>query len=207
METIKNIFCVGRNYVEHVKELQNQQPSEPVIFNKPTHALVKADGNSIKLPSNKGEVHHEVELVVKLAQDYDPNKNIDQLIDEMAIGLDLTLREVQQQLKDKQYPWLLSKGFPNAAIISEFIKFPGIQGCGAHHFALMINEKVVQEGNIKQMIFDLPTLIHFIGQNLGLKKSDIIYTGTPAGVGALKDKDQLSLMWGEQELGKCMILM
>src|SRR5690625_405629 len=99
MYTIRNIYCVGRNYIEHVKELQNKVPDKPVIFNKPTHSLVKADGAVINLPNNKGEIHYEAELVIKIAEDYASEKTVDELIDEMAIGLDLTLRDVQQELK------------------------------------------------------------------------------------------------------------
>lgn len=205
MNTIRNIYCVGRNYVEHVKELQNKIPDKPVIFSKTTHSLVKADGSLIELPNNKGEVHYEVELVVKMGEDYAPEKAVDQLIDEMAIGLDLTLRDVQQELKEQGYPWLLSKGFPNSAIISEFIDFPGVDECKKQNFSLRINDKIVQEGNIAQMIFDMESLLRFIGDNLGLGKGDIIFTGTPSGVGPLNNKDHLSLRWGQQELGSCTI--
>ncbi|MEI3605135.1 fumarylacetoacetate hydrolase family protein [Pseudogracilibacillus sp. SE30717A] len=206
MDTIRNIYCVGRNYVEHVKELKNKIPDQPVIFTKPTHALVKADGATIQLPKHQGEVHYEAELVIKIAEDYTPEKTVDQLVDEMAIGLDLTLRDVQQKLKEKGYPWLLSKGFRNSAIISEFIRFPGVDQCKKQNFALLINDEVVQEENITKMIFDLETLLHFIGKKLGLGKGDIIFTGTPSGVGALKHNDQLSLKWSQQELGTCVIV-
>lgn len=205
MDRVRNIYCVGRNYVKHVKELQNKVPDKPVIFNKPTHAIVEADGVTINLPNDKGEVHYEVELVIKIGEDYAPEKTVDQLVDEMAIGLDLTLREVQQELKEQGYPWLLSKGFPKSAIISKFISFPGLEECTKQNFSLIINEKMVQEGNVTQMIFDLSTLIRYIGDNFGIKQGDIIFTGTPPGVGPLKNKDHLSLKWGQRELGNCMI--
>lgn len=205
METIKNIYCVGRNYIEHVKELQNQIPDSPVIFSKPTHALTRADGSTIHLPDDKGDVHYEAELVIHIADSYSSEKTVDEMVDKMALGLDLTLRDVQQQLKDQSYPWLLSKGFTNSAIISEFIPFPGVEQCTEENFSLLINEKLVQEGNISQMMFDLQTLIHFIGKNLGLHKGDIIFTGTPSGVGPLKNDDKLSLQWGQQQLGSCTV--
>ncbi len=205
MEIVRNIYCVGRNYVEHIKELQNKIPDQPVIFNKPTHAIVMANGSQIQLPNDQGDVHYEAELVIKMGADYSPGNKVDQLVDEMAIGLDLTLRDVQQKLKDQGYPWLLSKGFRNSAIISKFIRFPGVEPCKKENFSLLINNEVVQEGNINQMIFSLEKLLHFIGNNLGLKKGDIIFTGTPSGVGPLKNNDQLVLKWGKEELGNCVI--
>jgi len=205
MNTIKNIYCVGRNYVEHIRELNNQVPESPVIFNKPTHAVVKANQHTIELPTNQGAIHYEVELVIKLANDYTPEASIHYLIHEMTVGVDLTLRDLQQNLKDKGYPWLLSKGFINSAILGEFIPFPDQMDLRKENFSLLINDSKVQEGNISQMIFDLETLIHFIGSNLGLKKGDIIFTGTPSGVNALHNNDELALYWGTQNLGACTI--
>lgn len=205
MDDVKNIYCVGRNYVEHVKELKNKIPDDPVIFSKPTHALTKADGSTIVLPSDKGNIHYEVELVVHIAEKYSPEKTVDQMIDKMAVGLDLTLRDVQQKLKEEGYPWLLSKGFHNAAIITDFIPFPGEEKCAEENFSLSINDRVVQEGNISLMMFDLQTQLHYIGQNLGLDRGDIIFTGTPSGVGPLQHHDELSLFWGNEQLGSCTI--
>lgn len=205
MDSIKNIFCVGRNFVEHVHELKNVVPDAPVIFSKPTHAITKADGKIIELPSDKGVIHYEAELVVKLVTDYVPGATVDALIGEMTIGLDLTMREVQQRLKDKGYPWLLSKGFPHSAILGDFIKFPGLEACKEENFSLLINDNKVQEGNIQQMIFNLETLILFIGENIGLRQGDIIFTGTPSGVGVLKNDDYLTLKWGTEEVGDCTV--
>ena len=205
MDEIKNIYCIGRNYVEHVHELGNIVPTSPVVFNKPTHAIVEANGQEIDLPSDKGEVHFEAELVIKMGQDNNPELPVQDLISEMTIGLDLTLRDVQSALKEKQHPWLLSKGFPNAAIIGKFIPFPGIEPCAKKDFRLFINDSLRQKGNIQHMIFPIGHLIRFIGENLGLKKGDIIFTGTPEGVGPLQDGDILSLLWEEEELGTCIV--
>jgi|SRR5699024_7518812 len=205
MNTINNIYCVGRNYVEHIKELNNIVPESPVIFNKPTNALIKANNNTIELPANKGTIHYEAELVIKLAKDYNPEESIDNLIHEMTVGLDLTLRDLQQNLKDKGYPWLLSKGFINSAILGEFIPFHNQKETKKKNFSLLVNNSRVQEGNISQMIFDLESLIHFVGSNLGLKKGDILFTGTPPGVNALHDDDKLELYWGTQKLGSCKV--
>lgn len=205
MNAVKNIYCVGRNYVEHVKELQNKIPDHPVIFSKPTHALVKADGSTIQLPNDKGDIHYEAELVIHINEEYTPEKTVEQLVDKMALGIDLTLRDVQQQLKNEGYPWLLSKGFPNSAIITDFIPFPGVTQCTEKDFTLEINDAVVQVGNVSQMMFSIHTLIKYIGTNLGLNKGDIIFTGTPSGVGPLKDNDHLTLKWGDEILGHCTV--
>lgn len=205
MNAVKNIYCVGRNYVEHVKELQNKIPDHPVIFSKPTHALVKADGSTIQLPNDKGDIHYEAELVIHINEEYTPEKTVEQLVDKMALGIDLTLRDVQQQLKNEGYPWLLSKGFPNSAIITDFIPFPGVTQCTEKDFTLEINDAVVQVGNVSQMMFSIHTLIKYIGTNLGLNKGDIIFTGTPSGVGPLRDNDRLTLKWGDEILGHCTV--
>lgn len=205
MDAVKNIYCVGRNYVEHVKELKNKIPDHPVIFSKPTHALIKADGSTIHLPNDQGDIHYEVELVIHIKERYTPNKTVEQLVDKMAIGIDLTLRDVQQKLKDQGYPWLLSKGFLNSAIITNFIPFPGLEQCTEKNFSLEINDKVVQEGNVSQMMFSIHTLIRYIGMNLGLNQGDIIFTGTPSGVGPLKHDDRLALKWGDELLGQCTV--
>lgn len=111
MNTIQNIYCVGRNYVEHIKELNNQVPEKPIIFNKPTHALIQANHNIIELPANKGDIHYEAELVIKIANNYTPGASINHLIKEMTIGLDLTLRDIQQDLKKKDIHGYYPKAF------------------------------------------------------------------------------------------------
>lgn len=205
MLNIHNIYCIGRNYVEHVKELNNKLPEKPIVFSKPTHSLVQVDGDEIAIPKDKGEVHYEVELVVQLKEDYDETKSVDELIDTLYMGLDLTLRDVQQELKDNGYPWLIAKGFKNSAILSSSVPFPGDKSLKQIPFSLQINGKTVQKGKAEQMMFDLQTQIHYIGQNLGLKAGDIIYTGTPSGVGALKNGDTLSMYFNGEELGSCVI--
>lgn len=201
MQTIKNIYCIGRNYVEHVHELGNVVPDQPVVFSKPTHALIEANNNSIELPLDKGDIHYEAELVLKIGRDYDSNITVDEIVSQMTVGLDLTLRDVQSELKEKEHPWLLAKGFHQAAVLGQFIPFLGEEKCKQTKFSLYINDKCVQIGDINKMIFPLQSLITFIGENLGLKKGDIIYTGTPEGVGPLKWKDHIKMVWGEQVLG------
>lgn len=205
MQTIKNIYCIGRNYVEHVHELGNVVPEEPVVFNKPTHAIAMANGDIIKLPSNRGEVHYEAELVLKIGAHYVPGITVDEIVSEMTVGLDLTLRDEQSKLKERAHPWLLSKGFPSSAVLGEFISFPCEKVCKETEFTLSINDKQVQKGNINKMIFPLQLMIDFIGKNLGLKRGDIIFTGTPEGVGALRQDDALVMKWGEQVMGSLQV--
>ncbi|MFD2209658.1 fumarylacetoacetate hydrolase family protein [Virgibacillus halophilus] len=203
----QNIFCIGRNYEKHIKELHNQRSDKPVVFSKPTHALAAADGQSIALPSGQGAVHYETELVIKMGRDFEPEMQVDDLVDEMAIGLDLTLRDVQQKLKENGHPWLLAKGFPQSAIISDFFSFPGVEQCNEKTFSLLLNGIKVQEGCIRDMIFDLDEQIRYIASHFGLKAGDIIFTGTPAGVGPLSDGDQLVFLWDDTEVGSCIIVL
>jgi 2-keto-4-pentenoate hydratase/2-oxohepta-3-ene-1,7-dioic acid hydratase in catechol pathway len=205
METIRNIYCVGRNYVLHAQELKNEVPTSPMLFSKPTHALVDADGKEVTLPGDRGSVHFETELVIRIGKSYEKGMKVDELVDGVAVGLDLTLRDVQDVLKKKGHPWLLAKGFPNSAILSRFIDFPGVEECKKIDFALIKNGEQAQIGNIKNMIFDLQTIIDFTAQNFGLAKGDIIFTGTPQGVGPVSDGDQLSLMFDEEILGSCTV--
>ncbi|KJS20726.1 MAG: fumarylacetoacetate hydrolase [Clostridiaceae bacterium BRH_c20a] len=203
MTPIKNIYCVGRNYVLHAKELNNKVPTSPFLFLKPTHALVEANGQDIILPANQGSVHYEAELVLRIGKPYEKGIKVDELVNSMAIGIDLTLRDVQDELKEKGYPWLLAKGFQNSAVLSKFIDFPGIEKCEQEDFALIKNGEQVQLGNIKNMIFDPQTIVDFTADHFGLGVGDIIFTGTPEGVGKVHDGDQISLLFGGEILGTC----
>ncbi|MFM1651944.1 fumarylacetoacetate hydrolase family protein [Brevibacillus sp. B_LB10_24] len=205
MENCRNIFCVGRNYRLHAEELGNEVPTSPFLFSKPTHALVLADGREIVLPAGRGEIHHEVEVVVHIARPYEPGMNVADVVDRMALGIDFTLRDVQSELKKKGHPWLLAKGFPNSAAITQSWEFPGLEASLETSFSLLKNGQQVQHGKMRDMLFDLPTIIQFAGQHFGLGAGDIIYTGTPAGVGPVADGDELSLIWDEQVAGECLI--
>lgn len=201
MNSVRNIYCVGRNYALHATEMGNEVPKSPMIFSKPTHALTVADGKKLRLPSGLGEIHYEAELVIYIGHKYQSGMKTDQLITKMGLGLDLTLRELQSQLKQKGHPWLLSKGFPNSAVITRWVDFPGEEAIRKIDFSLIKNGERVQQGNLQEMIFDLQTIIDFCAERLGLGEGDIIYTGTPAGVGKLENGDQLQLVWGEEVLG------
>lgn len=202
---IRNIFCIGRNYVAHAEELENDVPTEPLIFTKPTNALVEANGQPLHFPGNKGEIHYEAELVLKMGRDYDPALAVDEMVSEMTIGLDLTLRDLQSKLKAQGHPWTVAKGFPNAAVIGTFIPFPGEKACRQTTYTLHKNDAIAQTGDINKMIFPFAEQIAYIGTHIGLRQNDIIFTGTPEGVGPLKHGDKLTLDWDDSTLGTCTI--
>jgi len=205
MKSIKNIYCIGRNYVLHAKELNNEVPTSPFLFSKPTHSIVEANGQEVTLPGDQGAVHYEVELVIRMGKDYKPGMKVDELVDSMALGIDFTLRDVQTEMKKKALPWLIAKGFPNSALITKFIGFPGEEECKKVDFALIKNGEQVQLGNISNLLFDLQTIIDFTAKHFGLGEGDILFTGTPEGVGRINDGDQLSLLWGKEVLGESKI--
>lgn len=205
IDHIRNIYCIGRNYRAHAAELGNEVPKQPMLFGKPTHALVPMDGREIALPSGRGEIHHEAEIVIHIAKPYTPGSEPDELIGEMALGLDLTLRDVQSELKAKGHPWLAAKGFLRSAPITGFRPFPGVRALADRDFVLLKNGQPVQRGNASRMIFDLRRIIDFTAAHFGLGRGDVIFTGTPEGVGPVADGDRLQLFWGEEEWGSCRV--
>ncbi|GED66800.1 fumarylacetoacetate hydrolase [Brevibacillus reuszeri] len=202
MERIRNIYCVGRNYRLHAAELGNDVPTRPMIFDKPTHALAEAVGNEIELPGTRGELHYEAELVLHIARPYEAGVTLEQMVDKIALGIDFTLRDVQSELKKAGHPWLLAKGFKNSAILTSFHAFPGVDALQNTEFSLLKNGEQVQCGKINDVIFDLMTIITYISDHFGLDQGDIIYTGTPAGVGPIADGDVMTLVWGEENWGQ-----
>lgn len=200
-QSIRNIYCVGRNYGLHAAELGNSVPDEPMIFTKPTHALTRMDGSVIELPAGRGEVHYEAELVLHIGRNYYPGNTVDELVDRMALGIDFTLRDVQSVIKQKGYPWLPAKGFLRSAAVTPFVPFPGFEEVKRVEFSLVRNGQEAQRGNLNDMIFDLQVIIDYIAQHYGLGEGDLIYTGTPAGVAAVQDGDRFELVWGEETLG------
>ncbi|PZE20985.1 fumarylacetoacetate hydrolase family protein [Paenibacillus xerothermodurans] len=201
MLSVRNIYCVGRNYALHAAELGNDIPKQPMIFLKPTHALLPMEGQAIQLPGDQGEVHFEAELVIHVSRPYEEGSTVDELVDKMALGIDLTLRDVQSVIKKKGTPWLPAKGFLNSAPITKFRPFPGFEAIKQAQFSLFRNGEEAQHGKVKDMIFDLQVIIEFIAKNYGLDAGDIIFTGTPAGVAAVHSGDRLELRWGEESAG------
>lgn len=196
---VSNIFCIGRNYSEHVKELHNAKPEEPVVFMKPTSALVQA-GENIILPAYSQDVHHECELVIYIKEDV-KDVGEDTALDFVggyAIGLDLTARDVQSKLKEKGLPWEKAKGFPTAACISSFITADKINDIQQQDFYLKVNGQIRQRGYSGDMMFTCCQIISYLSRVYGLQAGDMIYTGTPAGVAAIKSGDELELIWPEK---------
>lgn len=202
---IRNIYCIGRNYKLHALELGNEVPDEPLVFTKPSHAVVPMNGNVIELPGDVGEVHFELEIVLHIGRDYEQGIDTDQLIDGMTLGLDLTLRDVQSKLKAKGQPWLAAKGFKGSAALSNWFAYPGEAKLAQNEFALVRSGEEAQRGNSRDMLFPVSELIHHVGTNFGLSAGDIIYTGTPAGVAALRDGDAIEVFWADEIVGSCTI--
>ncbi|MBA4601944.1 fumarylacetoacetate hydrolase family protein [Thermoactinomyces mirandus] len=205
METIRNIYCIGRNYRLHAEELGNEVPHFPLVFLKPTRSVVKANGQEIILPGDCGQVHYEMEWILYISQSKPAGTSVDQVVGQMALGIDFTLRDVQSELKKKGHPWLLAKGFRNSAAITRFRPFPGFEKCLTKSFSLFKNGERVQLGKISDMLFSPQQLIDYCAEHFGLGEGDVIFTGTPAGVGKVKDHDHLELYWEDEKMGECFI--
>lgn len=205
MEQIQNVYCVGRNYRLHAVELGNTVPESPMIFMKPTHAIVPMNGKTINLPGSQGIIHYEAELVIRIGEAYRLDIKADEIIDAFALGIDFTLREVQKELKEKQHPWLKAKGFRASAPLTPFKKIKNMNELAAEEFCLLLNGVEKQRGHISKMIYNIQTLVDSIGSHYGLAKGDVIFTGTPAGVGQVHHDDTMELYWGDQLYGKCRI--
>lgn len=199
--TIRNVYCVGRNYKLHAAELGNEVPASPMLFMKPTHAVVQLDGHPVRLPGASGSVHYEAELVVLIGKEYEPGMKADDLIVGFTVGLDLTLRDVQDKLKAKGQPWLAAKGFRSSAPIGRWLAFPGEAVLSEADFGLRMNGREAQRGNVRDMVFGLQQLVDFTGTHYGLGPGDVLFTGTPQGVGALQDGDTLEVRWNEAAVG------
>lgn len=195
---VNNIFCIGRNYVDHIAELKNETPTEPVVFMKPNNSIV-LNGSTLKLPEYSQSIHYECELVLLIGQDLDADWNGADLsaISGYGIGLDLTARDVQNRLKEKGLPWTKAKGFRGAACLSDFIAPAKIADSQHILFSLTINDELRQSGNTAHMIYPLAAILKELAHSYGLRTGDVVFTGTPAGVGQLHSGDQLVLKLGE----------
>ena len=202
---IRNIYCIGRNYRLHALELGNEVPEEPLVFTKPSHAVVPMNGNVVELPGNVGEVHFELEIVLRIGRAYEPGIDTELCIDSMALGLDLTLRDVQSKLKAKGQPWLAAKGFKGSAPLGEWLPYPGAAALEENEFVLLRGGEEAQRGQASDMLFNVAELIKYVGEHYGLGEGDILYTGTPAGVAALQDGDQLHALWAGNTVGSCSV--
>lgn len=187
------IICVGRNYAEHIAELNNQTPDSPVIFLKPETAQIRL-GDDFYYPDFSKDVHYEVELVVKIDK---VGKNIEEKFahkyySEIGIGIDFTARDLQSELKAKGLPWELAKAFNGSAPVSEFVPVSDFADVQDINFSLDVNDETRQNGNSSMMIYRINYLISFASRFFMLKKGDLIFTGTPKGVGPVKVGDKLT---------------
>lgn len=207
---VGNVYCIGRNYALHAKEMGSEAPASPIVFLKPTHAVLPLS-DTLVLPADAGEVHFETEIVLRVGKPYKSGMSADrlteELIDAMTIGIDLTLRDVQSELKKKGLPWLAAKGFRHSAPVGPWMTFPGLQAAESTEFALRKNGDIAQRGFASDMIFPFGTLLRHLGETYGLDAGDIVFTGTPEGVGALRDGDALELVWDGQAIGGCVVQM
>lgn len=184
------IICIGRNYVEHAKELGNEIPDKPVIFMKPDTAVLK--GNDFYIPEFSNDVHYELEVVLRISKGgkYIQKENASKHYDEIGLGIDFTARDLQSELKSKGLPWELAKGFDGSAVVSDFFKKENYD-LNNLNFSLLKNKENVQDGNTKNMMFGFDDIIEFVSQYFTLRVGDLIFTGTPAGVGKVSENDVL----------------
>jgi acylpyruvate hydrolase len=191
---VPRIFCIGRNYVEHARELSNVVPTKPVVFIKPATCLVKP-GEKIHFPKHGKELHHEVEIVVKVGKEGRVRNEKEALsfISAITIGLDLTLRDVQEELKKKGLPWEIAKAFDQSAPLGDFISYDRTLDLQNISFGCKVNGIERQRGNSGKMIFSIERLLAELSRIWLLYPGDLIYTGTPSGVGALKIGDTVEI--------------
>lgn len=205
--SVGKIVCVGRNYAEHAKELGNKVPDKPVLFLKPPSAMIYSGGEIIH-PDYGNELHHEVELVLLIG---DNVKNADKVKAEKTIigygvGLDMTLRDVQNELKKKGNPWTLAKCFDTSAVISDFILKKDYQLKSEERLELKLNGVVRQSDILKNMIFSPAEIVEYISSVMTLEKGDIIFTGTPSGVSKVVRGDKLEAKLGEVAQLVCIVV-
>lgn len=186
------LICIGRNYTDHIKELANERPTEPVIFLKPDTAILLKN-QPFFIPDFSNDVHHEVEILVKINKvgKFIDKKFAHKYYDQIGLGIDFTARDLQNELKAKGLPWEKAKAFDGAAVIGNWlpkIDFPDLNNI---NFSLKSNEIIVQQGNTRQMLWKIDELIEYISKYFTLKIGDIIFTGTPSGVAKVNPNDKL----------------
>lgn len=195
------IIAIGRNYAEHIEELNNERPSAPVVFMKPDTAVLK---NNMPFfhPDFSNNIHHEVELVLKINKEgkYIKKEFAHRYFDEIGVGIDFTARDLQDQCKAKGLPWEIAKGFNGSAPVGEFLSVSEFKDFNDINFHLLINGEQRQKGNTAMMLFDFGVIIEYISQFFTLKKGDLIFTGTPAGVGKVNIGDRLEAFIEDQKL-------
>lgn len=200
---VRNIYCIGRNYASHAKELGNKVPKIPLVFLKPLGTICY-DGTEITLPKQSNDVHFEAEIVIainKSGKNISPG-NVEDHIGGIGVGIDFTARDIQAISKKQGQPWTIAKGFDNFAPISAFNELKNDQNLSDIDIKLFHNGFVKQHGNSSEMIFPIPNLVTFLSQLFTLHPGDLIFTGTPEGVGKVTSGDELEVLLnnGEQSL-------
>lgn len=195
------IICIGRNYAAHIEELKNEKPGKPVVFLKPDTALLKG-GAPFYYPDFSQNIHHELELVLKISKEgkYIQPQFAHRYFDQIGLGIDFTARDLQDQCKAKGLPWEIAKAFNGSAPVGDFKSVADIADMKDIDFHLEINGELKQKGNTSLMLFDFATIISYVSQFFTLKKGDLIYTGTPAGVGPVKMGDRLVGFIGTEKM-------
>ena len=195
------IICIGRNYTNHIEELQNERPTEPVVFMKPDSAVLLKQ-HPFVVPEFSEDVHHEIEIIVKISKvgKYIEPKFAHKYYDEISVGIDFTARDLQDKLKAKGLPWEKAKAFDGSAVIGEFLPKNQFSSLENITFELTNNSKTVQMSNSGLMLWKIDELISYVSQFFTLKIGDIIFTGTPEGVAAVKPDDVLEGFLEGQQL-------
>src|SRR5687767_7938289 len=194
------IICVGRNYAEHAKELNNAVPTKPVIFMKPATALLK-DNKPFYVPDFSQEMHYETELVLRIAKN---GKSIQEkfatsYIDAMTVGIDFTARDLQNECKTKGLPWEIAKAFDNSAVVGKFVDAEKIRN-GNVTFSMKLNGELKQQGHSSDMIFNPQFVIAYVSKFFTLQTGDLIFTGTPVGVSSVKPGDRIEAFLENESL-------
>lgn len=199
------IFCIGRNYAEHAKELNNAVPTKPLIFMKPPTALL-LENKPFYYPDFTKNLHHEIEIVLRISKNGKAiqSKFANRYYDKIALGIDFTARDLQDDLKAKGQPWEIAKAFDNSAVLSKFVDLKDFDAANIT-FSMTKNGETVQSGTTKDLIFSFDTLVAYLSNFFTLQQGDLIYTGTPAGVGAVKVGDNLEGFLEGQSMFTCEI--
>ncbi len=186
------IICIGRNYAKHIEELANEKPENPVIFLKPNSAILLKK-QPFFIPPFSNDIHYEVEVLVKINKvgKYIDEKFAHKYYDEIGLGIDFTARDIQNICKEKGLPWEKAKAFDGSAVVSEFVPKENLGDLTNLKFSLHKNSELVQDGNTNAMLWKIDELIAYVSQFFTLKKGDVIFTGTPAGVGKVSENDIL----------------
>jgi 2-keto-4-pentenoate hydratase/2-oxohepta-3-ene-1,7-dioic acid hydratase in catechol pathway len=186
------LICIGRNYSAHIKELENEKPTDPVIFLKPDTAILLKK-QPFFIPDFSDDVHYEVEVLVKINRvgKYISKKFAHKYYNQIGLGIDFTARDLQSQLRVKGLPWEKAKAFDGAAVVGDWMPVDQVENVNTINFSLQKNDKIVQEGNTSLMLWKIDELIEYISKYFTLKIGDIIFTGTPAGVGKVITNDKL----------------